>query len=75
MKLEEVFSRVMRVSPSKISDAASQGTLRGWDSFTHIQLFIALEEAYRVKFSTGEIATLKSVGEVRAALLQKGAAL
>lgn len=35
-----------------------------WDSLTNIELIVALESAFGVKFSTGEIAGLKNVGEL-----------
>ena len=35
----------------------------GWDSFSHIRLVLAVEQAFKVKFSAREINKLKDVGE------------
>lgn len=35
-----------------------------WDSVTHIQLLVALEDAFDIEFQTGEIAGLANVGEL-----------
>ena len=35
-----------------------------WDSLTHIELIVALEREFRVKFTTGEVTKLKNVGDL-----------
>ena len=35
-----------------------------WDSLRNVELVVALESAFRVRLHTGEIARLKSVGEL-----------
>jgi acyl carrier protein len=36
----------------------------GWDSLSHIELIVALEAAFGVQFRTGEIAGLRTVGDL-----------
>ena len=36
---------------------------RSWDSLTHVQLIVAVEKEFSVKFSTVEVMKLKNVGE------------
>ncbi|MGH7665043.1 MAG: acyl carrier protein [Gemmatimonadaceae bacterium] len=36
----------------------------GWDSLSNVELMVALESAFRIRFYTGEIANLKNVGEL-----------
>ncbi len=43
--------------------------VQDWDSLSHIQLIVAIEKAFQIKFSTSEIARLQNVGEL-AALIQ-----
>ena len=38
--------------------------VEGWDSVTNIQLLVTVEQAFGVKFRTGEIAGLANVGEL-----------
>lgn len=40
-----------------------------WDSVTHLNLILALEAEFEVRFATAEIPTLTSVGKLRARLL------
>ena len=46
-----------------------------WDSLRHIQLILAVQRAFKVKFSAAETANLKNVGElvslIRAKTLRK----
>ena len=46
--------------------------IEGWDSLSNIELLVAIEKTFsRVKFNTGEVANLRNVGELVAAIKQK----
>jgi acyl carrier protein len=36
----------------------------GWDSLTHVQLVVAIEERFRIRLTTGEVARLENVGQL-----------
>ena len=42
-----------------------------WDSFNHINLVVAIEEHFGVKFHTAELESLQSVGQLVALLERK----
>jgi acyl carrier protein len=42
----------------------------GWDSVAHIQILVAVEQAFKVRFRTGELGAVQNVG----ALVQRIAA-
>ena len=42
-----------------------------WDSLSNIRLVIAVEEEFDIRFSTGEVAELKNVGEFISVILKK----
>jgi len=46
----------------------------GWDSFKQIEIIVALEERYGIKFRTRELDALNNVGDLARALAQKTAA-
>jgi acyl carrier protein len=38
--------------------------IEGWDSFNHINLILAIERSFGVKFSTQELEKLESVADI-----------
>ena len=42
----------------------------GWDSLSHVSVIMAVEDAFDVRFSTGDIVALQSVGELEALLVR-----
>ena len=53
---------------------ATADDVPGWDSFAHVNLIVAIEEAFDVTFTTTEIGAIKSVGDIIRALEAKHAA-
>jgi acyl carrier protein len=73
MTLEEILGGILEVSPLELGDHSGQHTLQSWSSFAHINIILAVESTYDVSFTTKEIQTLKSIGEIRQLLRIKGA--
>ena len=42
-----------------------------WDSLSHIQLIVALEKHFKIRFSTSEITSYKNVGQLAEGILKK----
>ncbi len=63
LKLEQVFREVFDDEEIELTDEMTADDIDAWDSLTHIQLIVAVEEAFNCKFSTVEVMKLKNVGE------------
>ncbi len=74
MRIEEVFADILQEPVDAISDETSPKTMRKWDSLKHIQVVMAIEQAFGVSFSPPEVMTITSVGAVRDLLKEKGVA-
>ncbi len=72
MQLEEVFATVLGVSASELDDETTPKVLPTWTSRAHIELITAMESVYGVSFTTAEIKMLKSLGDARNFLREKG---
>lgn len=70
--LTEIFSDVLNISPSEITDQLSPNTLKTWNSMAHMKLVMAMEEAYDIVFSVEDVKSVKSFADARQILLQKG---
>src|SRR5262245_57330334 len=46
-----------------LTEATTAADVPGWDSFNHINLVVAVEKSFGVRFRTHEIENLRNVGE------------
>ena len=55
----------------KIGLETTADQTEGWDSFNHINIVVAIEQHFGVKFKTAEIESLRNVGELVALIARK----
>jgi acyl carrier protein len=67
-RVARVISQVMGVPVGEVGDQASPRTLKAWDSMGHMNLMLALEEEFGVRFSDDRILQLLSVPAILAEL-------
>ncbi len=63
IKLQDVMRDVFDDGEIVIEDGTTADDIDAWDSLTHVQLIVAVEKAFGLKFSTVEVMKLKNVGE------------
>lgn len=71
-KLQGVFREVFDDGELAIVPEMTAQDVQEWDSFNHINLIVALEEAFSVVFSSEEIANMRNVGDLVERLQNKG---
>jgi acyl carrier protein len=71
-RVEQIFSEVLRLPPGSITEATSPDNTPRWDSTSAIDLTLAIEDEFRVSFTTKEIVAMRSVGLVKKFLAAKG---
>jgi len=70
-RLQEVFQDVFDDDEIELSDETTADDIDAWDSLTHVQLIVAVEKEFGLKFSTVEVMKLKNVGEFIALINKK----
>ncbi len=70
-KLNEVFRDVFDDESIEVNDATTANDIEDWDSLEHINLVVAVEKCFGIKFNMGEVAKLKNVGEMTDLILSK----
>ena len=63
-KLNEVFRDVFDDEEIVVNDETTADDIEAWDSLEHINLLVAVENAFGMKFNMGEVNTMKNVGEM-----------
>lgn len=70
-KLNEIFVDVLDLDEVELTDEISANDIEEWDSLSHIQLIVAIEKEFKVKFTSKEIMSWKNVGEMVDCILAK----
>jgi acyl carrier protein len=70
-ELTAIFRTVFDQQNLEINEQMTAADVEGWDSISHVSLIVAIEEHFRVRFSTAEIAALKNVGDIMSLLERK----
>jgi acyl carrier protein len=63
-RLNQVFRDVFDDDELEISRRTTADDVEGWDSLMHVTLIVNVEKAFKVKFSSSEVAALRDVGEL-----------
>jgi acyl carrier protein len=72
--LETILASVLGVEPSELNDQSNARNTRNWDSMRHIEVLLAVETAFGIRFSMPEITGMQNLGDIRRLLAEKGAA-
>lgn len=62
--LNEVFQDVFDDEDIRVNDATTAADIEDWDSLEHINLIVAVEKKFNIKFNMGEVNKFKNVGEM-----------
>lgn len=63
-ELNDIFRDVLENDDLVITRETTAADVEEWDSINHIQLIVAIEKHFRIKFSSQEILNWKNVGEM-----------
>lgn len=70
-KLDEVFQDVFDDEEIHVTAETTANDIEDWDSLEHINLVVAVEAKFGVKFNMNEVVSFKNVGEMVDALQQR----
>ncbi len=62
--LNGVFREVFEDDSIQITDVMTADDIDGWDSLSHVNLIVAVEMKFNVRFSQKELLTFKNVGDL-----------
>jgi acyl carrier protein len=63
-KVQDIFRDLLDNESIFLTSETTADDVDGWDSLVHIQLIVAIEKFFKIKFTSREILTWKNVGEM-----------
>lgn len=70
-QVETIFRDVLDNEDIVLTDTTTANDVDDWDSLTHIQLIVAIEKYFRIKFTSREILSWNNVGEMISCIVTK----
>ncbi len=62
--VNEVFRDVFDDDSIVVTDSTTSDDIEDWDSLEHINLIAGIEQQFGMKFTMGQVVTMKNVGEM-----------
>jgi acyl carrier protein len=63
--LKKIVLRELDLDDFDFHDITTANMVPGWDSLTHIQIIVAVEKYYKIKFKGIEILRIQNMGELQ----------
>lgn len=71
MQLYRLIGKVLGVDPAELTEESNAQNTPKWDSLRHIEVVFAMENAFHIRFTMPEIASLRKLGDIRQLLVAK----
>jgi acyl carrier protein len=62
--ISKVFADTLDEDNLTLTESTTADDVEGWDSLTHVQLVVAVEKKFKIRFTAKEIQSWKNVGEM-----------
>ena len=62
--VNDIFAGIFKLENEVISNETNTDDVKNWDSLNHIILINAIENEFKIKFPLGEMADLRSIGDI-----------
>ena len=69
--LNEIFRDVFDDDEITVEAETNSDSIEDWDSLEQINLVVAIQDTFGIKFNIDEVNAMKSVGEMADAILEK----
>lgn len=70
-QIEKIFVNVLGPEAKGLKKETSARDISSWDSLTHVQLIMEVENFYKIRFALGELEIMQNVGDLHKAVLER----
>ena len=70
-RVGEIMADTFDLDDLKVARETTASEVEEWDSLSHVRLIVAIERAFKIKFSNAEIERLRNAGELVDAIASK----
>jgi len=63
-RVQEVFRNELETEDLVLNDETTANDIEEWDSLSHVQLVVALEKVFSIKFTSREILSWDNIGDL-----------
>jgi acyl carrier protein len=70
-QVNDIFIDVLDAPGLVIAEATTANDVEDWDSLTHIQLVVAIEKQFKIRFTSKEIQSWSNIGELISCISSK----
>ena len=69
--LNDIIKDVLDLDDLTITEETVAADVEDWDSIMHVEIVVAIEQEFNVRFTTREIEQFKKVGDITSSLMEK----
>lgn len=70
-ELNNIFEDILDLEKISLNEFTTADDIEEWDSLNNIQIIVAIEKHFQIKFLTSEIENFKNIGEMINSIYQK----
>jgi acyl carrier protein len=63
-RVSQIVGDTLEIEGLALQPGMTASDVAGWDSLAHVQILVAIEHAFGIRFRTGEMASIANVGEL-----------
>lgn len=71
-RLKQILRDIFEDDALDVTAETSADDVEGWDSVAHISLVFAIEEEFGFQFTSGELESMRNVGDLQDVITRKG---